>query len=688
MPESWFLEGPAGAGKTTYAIQYCHDLVRNDVSPEAILVMVPQRALGRPYQLAFTGSDWPNGTQIDIVTLGGLARRGLEMFWPLIADKAGFAHPEWEPAFLTIETSQYFMARFVNSAVKTGIFDSINVPPFRIMGQLLDNMSKAAVNGFLLDEVADRLITAWGDRHSSRPSVYRAGVDIAQHFREYCLQNNLLDFSLQIELFMNHLLSEPVYRNFFASRYGHLIADNIEEYFPVADDFIRDVWQELDSALLIYDTDGGYRVFLGADPGGMHVLRNLCDHIEIITETRVISPEAAALVSEFDHLLALNSLPPLLEVNPGEIITIASHKFYPDMIEWVVARIVELIAQGIPPGEIVILAPYLGDSLRFVLMSRLEEAGIAAVSHRPSRAVRDEPAARAALTLLALAHPAWEYHPPAADVADALHQVIDDLDPVRAWLLAQIVYRPGRDELGSFDGIRAGAQERITYRAGEKYERLREWLIRYRSEADEVPPDHFFSRLFGELLSQPGYGFHADFEAGRVVAQLVESARKFRRTLYPDGVDQWDAVTHEYFTLVQDGVLAALHVPSWQQQEEDAVFLAPAYTFLMRNRWVDYQFWLDVGSNQWWERLEQPLTHPYVLARNYPLDQVWTDDLEFRYRRDALRRLLMGLVRRCRKHIFMSITSLGEQGYEQRGPLLHLLQQIVQRYGDVQEAAE
>ena len=43
-------------------------------------------------------------------------------------------------------------------------------------------------------------------------------------------------------------------------------------------------------------------------------------------------------------------------------------------------------------------------------------------------------------------------------------------------------------------------------------------------------------------------------------------------------------------------MLAALHVPSWRDEVRDAVFMAPAYTFLMRDRVADYQFWLDVGS--------------------------------------------------------------------------------------------
>ena len=70
----------------------------------------------------------------------------------------------------------------------------------------------------------------------------------------------------------------------------------------------------------------------------------------------------------------------------------------------------------------------------------------------------------------------------------------------------------------------------------------------------------------------------------------------------------------EFYGLVESGVVGALFAGGWEERD-DAVLVAPAYTFLMRNRAVGYQFWLDVGSSGWWERLYQPLTHPYVLSR-------------------------------------------------------------------------
>ncbi|MFN8529331.1 MAG: hypothetical protein U0670_12025 [Anaerolineae bacterium] len=63
------------------------------------------------------------------------------------------------------------------------------------------------------------------------------------------------------------------------------------------------------------------------------------------------------------------------------------------------------------------LAPYLSDALRFTLMQRLQGEGIATRSHRPSRSLREEAAARCLLTLAMLAHPEWGLQPAPFDIA-------------------------------------------------------------------------------------------------------------------------------------------------------------------------------------------------------------------------------------------------------------------------------
>jgi len=379
----------------------------------------------------------------------------------------------------------------------------------------------------------------------------------------------------------------------------------------------------------------------------------------------------------------------------GTALSFASTRFHIEMLDWAAGEIAELVrGQGIAPGEIVVLAPFMSDALRFSMSERLAELGIPSRSHRPSRALRDEPATRCLLTLAALGHPEWAIAPHASDVAHALVQAIPGLDLVRAHLLVKVAYRPraGVPVLTPFAQIVSSMQDRITYLAGQRYDRLRDWLAAQAGLQSGVPLDHFLGRLFGEILSQPGYGFHLDHDAGAAAANLIVSARKFREVMASAAADLAEAAPgfgREYVRLVEDGVVSAQYVEDWRGEALDAVQLSPAHTFLMSNRPVDHQFWLDVGSTAWWERLSQPLTHPYVLSRGWMSaadrdgsraeapalpGSRWTDAAEYAARRAAMSCLVTGLLRRCRRQVHLGIAEMGEHGTEQRGPLLQAIQ--------------
>jgi hypothetical protein len=213
---------------------------------------------------------------------------------------------------------------------------------------------------------------------------------------------------------------------------------------------------------------------------------------------------------------------------------------------------------------------------------------------------------------------------------------------------------------------------------GGRYDTLRLWLSDVQRKGEQ-PLDHFLSRLFGEILSQRGHGFHDDLDAARAAATLVESVQKFRQGMAGFDAPVERSLGQEYIAMVEDGVLAAQYVGAWQEPKEDTVLLAPAYTFLMMNRPVDYQFWLDIGSSGWYERLYQPLTHPYVLSRQWDGQRAWGDADEHAASQERLYRLAAGLLRRCRKQVFLGLSELGEQGYEQRGPLLWALNQVLRQ---------
>ncbi|MBN1247744.1 MAG: hypothetical protein JXC32_08805, partial [Anaerolineae bacterium] len=498
-----YLEGAAGTGKTTAGVVRLTTMLAAGIPADRILILTPQRTLAQPYVDALRRPAQARGGEPSVATVGGLARRMIDLFWPLVAEEVGFGNPDARPSFLTLETAQYYMARVVGPLIdREGYFESITIDRNRLYSQILDNLNKSAVVGFPPTEIAERLKGAWMGEQA-QAMVYDQAQACAMAFRAYCLKHNLLDYSLQMAIFAEHLWQEPLCRNHLTASYVHLIFDNVEEDTPVAHDVIFEWLRTSESALVITDHGAGYRSFLGADPMSARMLRDLTDVQITFSQSFVLSPAMAALGDVLSRILRPVAVPlddsapaahvrgeaellPVIPANldgatvapvePTDVLHFGSHRFHPEMLDWVAAEVHHLVHQaGVAPGEIVVLAPFLTDALRFSLAYRLEHLDVPVRSHRPSRALRDEPATQTLLTLAALIHPSWRIVPSKYDVAYALTYAIAGLDLIRAQLLADIVYRhhSGVPELTPFDAIRPTVQERITFTFGERYEALR-----------------------------------------------------------------------------------------------------------------------------------------------------------------------------------------------------------------------
>lgn len=648
----------------------------------SLLVLTPQRTLQEPYREALFQPGFAPGGEVTLGTIGGLARRSVDLFWPLAAEPAGFAHPDHPPVFLTLETAQYYMARIVKPLLEKGYFESVTIDRNRLFSQVLDTLNKSAAIGFPVAEIGQRLDAAWfGDPGQRR--VYSDVQECATRFREYCLGHNLLDFSLQLEVFWKYLWSDAHVQAYLTDMHCHLIYDNLEEDIPRSHDLVREWLPAFESALLIYDHAGGYRRFLGADPESGETLREACQEQITLTESRVapdrildLDQAIQAAILPGKRLSEGGKTPDSVRILQRPGVENEIPHFYPELLDALVDETSNLIRNGMRPSEIVILAPYLPDALRFSLAHRLEARDIPWQSQRPSRSLREEPASRALLTLAKLAHPGWDRPALKYDVAYALLQAIADLDLVRAQLLADMLYRRKDHSLAPFDGLLAEARERITYTFGTRYDTLRTWLQAYR-QGEPYPLDQFLRALFGEVLAQPGFGFHANLDAIRVAGELVESIRKFRLGTASGFESGLQDAGREYLTMVEDGVLAAQFTASWRKQKGPAVLIAPAYTFLLMNQPVSVQFWLNAGSSGWYERLAQPLTHPYVLSRFWEPGRLWVDADEVHYNQLSLARLVSGLLHRCKDRIYLGFSHLGESGFEERGELIQAFQVIL-----------
>jgi len=699
--------GSAATGKSTALVWRLLRLLESGVRADQMLCLVPQRGQVERYERMIAGRllDAERGgaesssMAVDITTYYGLCRRLVALFWPVLAPSAGFAQPDMEPVFLTIEAAEYHMARIVEPLIDgEGYFRELGIPRGRLLSQLLDNLNKSALVGFPPEEIGQRLARAWVGE-ADRLLSYQQAQECALTFRRYCLEHNLVDFSLTTALASLGVEQVPEVQDYLTRRVAHLLVDNLEENVPVALRLIAWLRARAESTILLSDEPGGYRVFLGADAAMAQEIGAGCDEDLRFAEPVTGGTHTMALGRAL--VRALRSEPPVLRAHEGSpaeaIVGQTRESYWVSMARWTGAQIHELVAQGTDPSRIAVIAPYVSDVMQFVLGEELADTDVPMHLLRPSALLRDDPIIRALLTLTLLAHPQWtdelrlgQLAPRVEDIAWAFASLLVGLDPVRAAHLAEAAWQPKTLSLLPLDqddagGLRGAERvwERVGYSYRSRYGALRSYLEAYQ-QAEPQPVDQFLMGLFGEVLSEPGYVFAHDPAAARSLGRLVESAAKFRAASRTDASPSTGSdgepplsMAREYVETILSGIASADYRADWATEPITGVIVAPAYAYLTRDLHSDYQFWLDLGSVGWWTRPNQPLTHPYVLSAHWPADAVWTDIHEEAERQCALVRVLYGLAARCRLGIYLASSDLGVTGEPADARLERVLMRVL-----------
>ena len=400
---SIYLEGQYGVGKTTTAIHRLFFLLNNHVAPDSVLILLPQRTLSKPYNDAISQFDNLMGSLPRIETIGSLSKKVINNFWPLVSKEAGFLNATKPITFLNIESAQYYLSQIIEPLEKKGYFSAVKIDRNRLLSQIIDSLNKSAVVGFPHSDIGNRLIKSWhGDPNIKL--AYKESQEVINLFRKFCLQNNLLDFSLQIEIFSKYLCRNAVVKKYL-NQYKHLIYDNIEEDIPIAHDLISTMFSNLESALLVFDEGGGYRSFLGADPVSGAKLRGQCETVTSFSDQWVMDTNLDQINNLF--IKSINNNGDFGKKCRIEGISISHQRFFTEMIDWVSNEIARLVQSDVPPEQIAVLSPYMSDSLRFSLGQSLKKINLETYSNRPSRTILDEPVIRCVLTLSKIAHPQW-----------------------------------------------------------------------------------------------------------------------------------------------------------------------------------------------------------------------------------------------------------------------------------------
>jgi hypothetical protein len=667
-----FLLGPAGTGKTTILQQRLIRLLESGEPAYTILVLVAEPEHQQPFLDTVHQSGLGPYTDLEITTYNSMAREMVSLFWPLVARPAHFERPFQPPKFLSYDLAQLLMWRVITPMLGQGAFADLRLRPQQIVSQLLDTLNRAALNGLTLDEAAERQMVTWVGEADHLRHLGDAAT-AARHFREFCRQNSLLDLSLTVRVFDTELVNHPEFRRYFSERYRHLIVDNVEEQTPAGQNFVASLMDVTQTTAIAYDAGGGYKRFLAADPTGANQFHSRSKHVFIFDE--VDSFTAPLHMFHLANLVEndlMRTIKPAVEAETA-IIGMVGGRYRREMVNNLIPVLHDLREQGVAPSEMALIAPYLDGALRYNLTQALRAARIPYYLLRRRYSPREEPRVRAWLTWLAVAHPLWDIHPSPYDVAEALTLSIAGLDPARAALLTERLYRPEGPTLLPANELPERLIERIGRDNVGLYDELRSWL---EQQSGREPVDVFLHRLFNNLLAQRRFQPDPNLAGAAVAEWLVRSAGRLRQTAGSMNLRTPAEIGEMFINGIYQGLVTADPPELGDPPDPNGLMISTIYGYLLAGKPVKVQVWLETAATGWWDIPRQPLSNAFVLAQSWPPERPWTMEEEFAIRNQLLSRIVRGLAARCRDGVVLASSDLDRRGLRQDGPLWRALQPV------------
>lgn len=694
LTEHLFLTGAPGTGKTTVGLERCARMIDAMPPGKQTLVITPIRSAKERY-LAVHGV---SGRKARVTTYNSFIQHSLNLFWPLIAAEAGFPAEANAPLFLTIETAQILMQSILEPMLQAGRFDGLQLHPSRLYNQIKMTMNKMAMAGFPYQEYATRMKSSWTGDGNLLP-FFDLVQSVGIKFKALCRRDNLLDYAMQLETFATYLMPHPAYRRWLQENFAFLVCDNVEEDVPLAHDFFACMRECVASSLLIMDSLGGFRNFMGGDPLSADELRRGATGVVEFDRSFVSSVDVSSFSETIeDPTVALSSL----KGNPRDAYRFTLTHFYPKMIKDAARDIAHLVyEEGLSPSDIVVIAPLASDVFYTMFERELRIQGLQPNTMRTSKPFVAKFETQAILTLLTLLHPSWNAPLRLLEVAEMLRCFIPSIDPIRAQLFAarfvkqQIPSAPvvnaadqsGSGRAGDFNGqwmllrldeVDESKRNGFAPEFLRAYEVLQEWVGENRESA--APPDRLLSDFFHQILTQDGFSTTAG-RSGTLpggFAKAIASLSKYRLAMdwVPAGLLTWNA----YIKAISDGMVSAYYAEDDEPLDEDTLEISLASGFVARDRSAKVQVWINAGSPLWWERYMGVLTNDVVLSRAWKMGDLWGLQDVYRFNNEEMVRLVRSLLARCRSKVYVYASELNESGLDQKSNLMYLFAELGARF--------
>nr|WP_275974141.1 recombinase family protein [Argonema galeatum] len=631
------------------------------------------------------------------------------LFWPLLIQRLNLKGQF--PVRLRPETEQELATQLWSSDLEQGIWQEMGVNEYRLVRRALDLLLLAGLSGTPPEDIPEileqGLAGEWesgrvGEGESEKFSNSQSPIpnymgQMLLRWREWCLERGLLTYGIISELYWRYLLPDVTYQQHLIRRYRLVLADDLDDYPAIARDLFDFMLDKGAIGAFTYNSEGGVRQGLGADPDYMEGLASRC-RLEALP-----SRPKGCLETDWGTLLVeAVSDPTLLSSLPEPVLSIQTVS-RSQLLRETAETISKAIQSGeVQPQEVAVIAPGLDAIARYSIIEILNAKGIAVESLNHQRPLSSSPIIRALLTLIGLVYPGlgrlidrdaiaemlvvlsqssagtdneeWEDSP----IQNPKSKIQNGIDPVRAGLLADYCYVPNPELPSLLPAKTFPRWDRLGYEATKAYEEIVEWLEEQRSQQQQrlIPsPVYVLDRAIQHFLWNDS---HLPFDRIAALRELQETAQHYweidvrlRKTEQTDTPSY--TTVGRFIQMLRYGTVTANPYPVRSfGLAAQAVTIANIFQYRSSRPFHRWQFWLDAGSPLWLSGGAATLFgSPLFLQHRF--GEPWTAEDEIEAGDERLRRILRDLLSRAGERVYLCHSDLAVNGQEQTGPLVTLV---------------
>ncbi|MGD1928280.1 MAG: hypothetical protein ACFB12_05170 [Leptolyngbyaceae cyanobacterium] len=691
MADLIWIEGPTRSGKTTRLLAHIAEIATAPMAGRragAVFLLFAANGDNRLTLSDRLVDSLPATLPITTATPAGFIQNEVTLFWPLLVETLGLS-PQF-PMPLRPENEQELATQLWRDQLDRGTLEVPGWTETQTVRRSLDFLQLAATSGTPAEALPELLVAALPGGIASA-DVWGAIAQAVMQWRDWCLSQSFLTYSIATELYWRHLLPQPLYQAKFAERFCGLMADDFDEYPAIFAELWRqaDAWQ-LPTAVT-WNPHGKIRLGVGADPEALGLLRAGAKTVEELTPV-----VAESLASAWADPIVTAVLDPLAVPEPMSAVQVIQATSRGELLRQTAEAIAAAIQQEqVTPGDIAVIGPGFDAIARYTLAEILQKQHIPVASLNDQRPLVSTPLVRAILTMVPFIYPALGRFLTKDAVAEMLVVLSQStqgdpsqswfervqIDPVRAELIVDHCFYPDPQRPDLLAVSEFPRWDRLGYRATDAYNVLRDWIAQQRQALQQrliTSPVSLIDRTIQSFLWRGNY---LPYDQLAALRELMETAQHFwqvqgrlrqQQRLESDPPASPLSPEGRFLALLLQGIVAANPFPVKPLEHgQQGVTLSTVFQYRSQRLHHRWQFWLDASSPRWLTGTDALFGYPMFLQQRH--GQPWPVDFIERSHEARLERILRDLLGRATEQVILCHSDLAVNGQEQLGPLLTLV---------------